>query len=84
MKACLPILGLLTGAFTGAWVSTVFGQAEIFGSIGGAISGLVMGYAAVITLDRIPSLRRRIMPTITNIVAPNVGISDIEKASCCD
>lgn len=79
----LPILGLMIGAFTGAWVSTVFGLAEIFGSIGGAITGLVVGYSAVITLDRSPSLRRRIMPTITNIVAPNVGIPDVEKASCC-
>ena len=74
-----PILGLLIGAFTGAWVSSVFGQAEIFGSIGGTIAGLIFGYAAVITLDRSPNFRRRIIPTITSIVAPNV-----EKASCRD
>ncbi len=80
----LPILGLLIGAFTGAWVSSVFGQAEIFGSIGGAITGLLVGYATVITLDRSSSLRRRIMPTITNIMAPNVGIPDVEKASSHD
>ena len=80
----LPILGLLTGAFTGAWVSTVFGLAEIFGSLGGAITGLIVGYTAVITLDRSPSLRRRIMPTITQIMAPNVGIPKVKKASCCE
>ena len=80
----LPILGLLVGAFTGAWLAKVYGLTEIFGSLGGAITGLVVGYTVVITLDRSPSLRRRIMPTITNIVAPNVGIPDVKKASCCD
>jgi sigma-E factor negative regulatory protein RseC len=67
----LPILGLLIGAFTGAWASTAFGQTEIFGSIGGAIIGLGIGYTAVIALDRSPSIRRRIMPTITDIVTHN-------------
>ncbi|MBT8358641.1 MAG: SoxR reducing system RseC family protein [Deltaproteobacteria bacterium] len=75
----LPILGLLIGAFTGSWVSSLFPLTEIFGSIGGAIAGLVVGYAAVITLDRSPSLRRQITPTITSIVVPNVV-----KASCHD
>jgi sigma-E factor negative regulatory protein RseC len=79
----LPILGLLIGAFTGAWASTAFGQTEIFGSIGGAIIGLGIGYTAVIALDRSPSIRRRIMPTITDIVTPNNGTPDVKKASCC-
>ena len=80
----LPILGLLIGAFTGTWVSTEFGQSQMFGSIGGAITGLVVGYIAVIALDHSPGLRRRIMPTITKIVAPKVGIPVADKASCCD
>lgn len=79
----LPILGLLIGAFTGVWASTAFGLAEIYGSIGGAITGLVVGYAAVIALDRSPSIRRRIMPTITDIVTPNNGTPDVKKVSCC-
>ena len=74
----LPILGLLLGAFTGIWAATAFGLTEIFGSIGGAMIGLGIGYATVIALDRNPNIRRRIMPTITTIVTPNV-----EKASCC-
>lgn len=69
----LPILGLLIGAFTGVWASTAFGFTEIFGSTGGAIIGLGIGYSAVIALDRSPSIRRRIMPTITDIVTPKSG-----------
>lgn len=76
----LPILGLLIGAFVGVWTSTVFGLTEIIGSIGGATIGLFVGYVAVVSLDRRTSIRRRITPTITAIVAPNVGIPDLKKA----
>jgi sigma-E factor negative regulatory protein RseC len=78
-----PILGMLIGAFAGVLTSTVFGMTEIIGSIGGAIIGLIVGYTAVITLDRSPSIRRRMMPTITTILAHNVGIPYIKDASCC-
>jgi hypothetical protein len=71
------------GAFAGVLVSTAFGLTQIIGSIGGAITGLVVGYTAVITLDRSPSIRRRMMPTITTIVAHNVGAPYIKNASCC-
>lgn len=79
----LPIIGMLIGAFAGVLVSTAFGMTEVIGSIGGAITGLIVGYTAVVTLDRSPSIRRRMMPTITTIVAPNVGIPYIDNASCC-
>ena len=79
----LPIIGMLIGAFAGVLVSTAFGLTQIIGSIGGAITGLIVGYAAVITLDRSPSIRRRMMPTITRIVAHNVGPPYVRKASCC-
>ena len=79
----LPILGLLLGAFMGVWASTVYGMTELFGSIGGAAAGLSIGYAAVIVLDRSPCIRRRIMPTITAILKPKIGMPDIKKASCC-
>ena len=80
----LPIFGLLLGAFLGVWASAAYGMAESFGSIGGAAAGLGIGYAAVIGLDRSPSIRQRIMPTITAISTPKVGIPKIEKASCCE
>jgi sigma-E factor negative regulatory protein RseC len=79
----LPIVGILLGAFAGVLASTAFGLTEIIGSIGGAITGLIVGYTAVIALDRSPSIRRRIMPTITTIVAPNVGPPYVRKGSCC-
>lgn len=80
----LPIFGLMLGAFVGVWASTAYGLAELFGSIGGAAAGLGIGYAAVIVLDRSPRVRRRIMPTITAILTPKVGMPKIKKASCCD
>jgi sigma-E factor negative regulatory protein RseC len=79
----LPILGLMVGAFSGVWVSERFGLTEAFGSIGGAITGLVVGFITVIVLDRSPSIRRKIMPTITHIVSPNIGTPDAKRTSCC-
>ena len=78
----LPILGLLLGAFIGIWASTALGLSKSFGSIGGAAAGLGLGYVAVIGLDRSPRIRRRIMPTITAILTPKVGLPEIKKASC--
>jgi sigma-E factor negative regulatory protein RseC len=79
----LPIIGMLLGACAGVLVSTAVGLTQIIGSIGGAVTGLTVGYAAVITLDRNPSIRRRMMPTITTIVAHNVSTPYVRKASCC-
>ncbi len=79
----LPVMGLLAGAFSGAWASDPLGFTEIFGSIGGALIGLVGGYIAVIALDRNPVIRRRIMPTITSVLEPEAGFPGAEKASCC-
>jgi len=79
----LPIVGMLMGAFAGGLASTAFGLTEIIGSIGGAITGLIVGYTAVITLDRSPSIRRRMMPIITTIVASHVGTPYVKKSSCC-
>lgn len=68
----LPVLGLMLGAFSGLWASNVFDLAESAGSMGGALAGLVIGYAVVILLDRNTSIRRRITPTITAVVTPKV------------
>lgn len=79
----LPVLGLLIGAFTGAWVATIYGLTEISGSISGALAGFGVGYAAVMAVDRSPRIRQRIMPTITAIVTPKSGIPDSKRAPCC-
>lgn len=79
----LPVLGLLSGAFTGTWAAAAYGVAESFGSVGGAVAGLAMGFVGVIALDRSPRVRSRIMPTITAIVKTKVGLPKIEKETCC-
>jgi hypothetical protein len=42
-----------------------------------------VGYAGVIVLDRSPRICRRIMPTITTVLKPKIGMPDIKKASWC-
>jgi sigma-E factor negative regulatory protein RseC len=79
----LPIFGLLLGAFIGVWTSKAYGLTELFGTIGGSALGLGIGFAAVVLLDRSPRIRRRIMPTITAILTPKVGMPDTKKLSCC-
>jgi len=79
----IPIIGLLLGAFAGVWMSAVSGLAVTAGTIGGAAVGLVIGFAAVIILDRAAGIRRRIMPTITAVLTSNADISDNNGASCC-
>ena len=79
----IPVFGLLIGAFAGTWAFSEFGFANSFGSIGGAMSGLVVGFAVVIILGHRPGIRQRIMPTITQIVTPSIGKLDIKKTSCC-
>ena len=79
----LPVIGLLFGAFAGGWASTMFELAEIYASIAGAVVGLAGGYLSVIALDRSKAVRRKIMPTITSIVTPQVFIPDLKKATCC-
>ncbi len=79
----LPVFGLLLGAFTGVWVSTTAGLTEMIGSIAGAVAGLGIGYVVVAVLDRSASVRRKIMPTITDVVTSKVGMPLTGKASCC-
>lgn len=80
----IPILGLLIGAFTGVWASAALGLVDSFGSIGGALSGLAVGFTVMIILGRRPGIRQRIMPSITQIVAPSIGKLDMKKTPCCE
>jgi sigma-E factor negative regulatory protein RseC len=78
----LPVFGLLFGAATGVLASPAFDWSEISASMGGAIIGLVSGYAIVVALDRNPNIRRFVMPTITAIVKQNVGTPADKTTSC--
>ena len=79
----LPIFGLLFGAVAGMLASPTFGWSDTAGSIAGAFIGLAAGYGIVIALDRNASIRRRLMPTITTIVQPNLGAPKVGKETCC-
>lgn len=71
----IPIFGLLVGAFLGAAMAAL-------GPVAGAAIGLAIGFTGVIILDRTALIRRRITPTITDILKPNVGVPD-NDAPCC-
>lgn len=84
----LPVVGLLAGAFFGDWAFGSANTISVFGAAVGAFSGLTLGYAVVIAKDRGKDLRRRWMPTITQVIQTNIRAregarSAGTKASCC-
>ena len=79
----LPVIGILCGAFSGPWLAKLLNIAEMPGSILGAIFGLVFGFIIVIIIDHSPGMRKKITPTITEIVTPSIGMPGMNKASCC-
>ncbi|HSO18955.1 MAG TPA: SoxR reducing system RseC family protein [Desulfosarcina sp.] len=79
----IPVIGLLIGAFIGAWVSLTYGLTGAVAIVGSAAAGLVIGFAVVMVLDRTAGIRRRIMPTITSVLTTNVEMPDNKEASCC-
>ena len=79
----IPIIGLLMGAFIGAWASAAYGLTGAVAIIGSAAAGLAIGFAVVMVLDRSAGIRRRIMPTITDVLKSNVDLPNKKGASCC-
>ena len=79
----IPIIGLLIGAFIGAWASTVYALTGAVVIIGSAAAGLAIGFVVVIVLDRTAGIRRRIMPTITSVLTSSGDMPDNKGASCC-
>ena len=78
----LPVIGMLCGAFAGPRVAELLNIAEATGSILGAMCGLVFGFTIVFLIDRSPGMRKKITPTITEIVTPMIGMPAIHKTSC--
>lgn len=84
----LPVAGLLIGAILG---NRAWGPAEAVSAlraVAGSFLGLAVGYAVLIVVDRTQRLRRRWMPTVTQVIQSNVGVpsglaSTGKKASCC-
>ena len=79
----VPVIGMLCGAFAGPWLVNLLNIAEVSGSILGALCGLVFGFIIVIFIDRSSRMRKKITPTVTEIVTPGIGLSNVNKASCC-
>lgn len=80
----LPVIGMLCGAFAGPWLVNLLNIAEGSGSILGASGGLIFGFIVVIFIDRSPGMRKKITPTVTEIVTPGMALSGVNKASCCN
>jgi hypothetical protein len=74
---------MLCGAFAGPWLVNLLNIAEVSGSILGAVCGLVFGFIIVIFIDRSPGMRKKITPIVTEIVTPGIGLSVLNKPSCC-
>ncbi|MEJ2096378.1 MAG: SoxR reducing system RseC family protein [Deltaproteobacteria bacterium] len=78
----LPVIGMLCGAFAGAWLVTWLDISSVLGSIIGALCGLVLGFTVVSFIDRSPGIQKKITPTITEVVTPMIGIPATHKTSC--
>jgi sigma-E factor negative regulatory protein RseC len=79
----IPIFGLLTGAFTGAWAAPIFGWQTVSGGLLGTLVGLAAGFGVVIAIDRSAGIRRKMTPTITAVISLNDETADVRHASCC-
>ena len=79
----LPVIGMLCGAFAGTWLAELLNTAEMPGSILGAVCGLVFGFLIVILIDRSQGMRKKVTPTVTEIVKSGIGMTGVNKASCC-
>jgi len=64
----LPVAALLAGALGGDWIGARAGDSSSIGAVLGALSGLVASIAIIIRFDRSLYVRRRLQPTITDIV----------------
>ena len=78
-----PILGLLVGAFTGAWAAQVFGWSAVSGGLIGTLMGLAAGFGLVSAIDRSAGIRQKMTPTITAVISLVNKTADVGHASCC-
>ena len=79
----VPILGLMIGAFTGAWAAHEFGWPAVSGGLIGTLMGLAAGFGVVIAMDRSAGIRRKMTPTITAVISHESETAEMRHASCC-
>jgi sigma-E factor negative regulatory protein RseC len=79
----LPVFGLLTGAFAGAFVSGGGDGSDGGYSIAFGLGGFVLGLAISVSISRLWAAARPILPVITRIVnSPVVSASRRPSAGC--
>jgi sigma-E factor negative regulatory protein RseC len=64
----MPVVALLAGAVGGDWFGARMGWPASAGAVAGALIGLIVALAVVVLLDRSSYAKRRLMPTITDVV----------------
>lgn len=79
----VPILGILIGAFAGAWAAHFFGLQAVSGGLLGTLIGLIAGFAGVVAMDRSAGIKKKMTPTIMAVVAGEHKAADHRQASCC-
>lgn len=65
----LPVAALLAGALGGDGLGGRLGWSSSIGAVAGALIGLIASVVVIIGIDRSRYVKRRLQPTITDIVA---------------
>ena len=70
----LPIIGLVVAALVGIWAASVMNFTESLGAGAGAITGLLVGLAAGMLLNRSATVLKKITPVITEVLSFGGGM----------
>jgi sigma-E factor negative regulatory protein RseC len=79
----VPVFGMLTGAFTGAFMFGGGDGTDSGSSIAFGLAGFVLGFVFSIGISRFWSAARPIMPVITRIVNTRLTSSSIRPSAAC-
>lgn len=80
----VPVIGLIAGAMLAAGGAARYGWPESVAAVLAGLVGLALGVAVVIAFDRSQSVRRRMTPTIIEVVHDASDFtSQAPRSSCC-
>jgi len=79
----LPVFGMLTGAFTGAFMFHGGGGPDSGTSIAFGLAGFVLGFVLSVAISRFWSAARPVVPVITRIVNTRLSSSSIHPPAGC-
>ena len=83
MLYLLPVTALLAGALVGTWAAGRAGWPETAGAIIGAMAGIGLAVLFLIWFDRSPAVRRRLTPTVVEVLASDPASSKDATPACC-